>query len=80
MLIQVLLEICTCHRGRDARAKDLGLRVLDLLSRGVLVLAAVRLLAALLAWALVVLDVLVVDGHGLLDLQAEGLVVRSPNI
>lgn len=80
MLVQVLLGNCTCHLGRDARAKDLSLRVLNLLSGRVLVLAAVRLLAALLAWALVVLDVLVVDGHGLLDLQAEGLVIGSPSI
>jgi len=53
----------------------LGLRVLHLLSLRVEVLGAVGLLgSAVLA---LVLDVLVVDGHSLLDLAAEGLVVAS---
>lgn len=56
----------------------LGLRVLDLLSLRVEVLGAVGLLdRAVLA---LVLDVLIVDGHGLVNLEAEGVVVASAEI
>jgi hypothetical protein len=54
----------------------LGLRILDLLRGWVEVLGAVGLSTTLLAgWAVVVLEVLVVDGEGLVDLLTESLVV-----
>jgi hypothetical protein len=55
----------------------LGLRILDLLGGGVEVLGAVglRRTTLLAGWAVVVLEVLVVDGEGLVDLLAESLVV-----
>lgn len=55
----------------------LGLRILNLLRGRVEVLGAVGLAALLARWTAVILEILVVDGEGLIDLLAESLIVTG---
>lgn len=63
-------------RFEEIGASRLGLRILDLFSRGVDVLGAVGWRGSRVA-GLLLLDVFVVDVEGFLDLRAESIVVGS---